>query len=124
MTTKNHDQASGNGDGEEAVCYLCLDGGDDNAGQPLRRDCACHGTDAGFVHLACLTDYAEIKSKQARSTNEFVNPWRECPGCQQYYQNELSINIATKFVSFARRQYPKDTGRQVEALYVKLAALR
>ena len=38
----------------EAVCYLCLDGGADDAGQPLRRDCACRGTDAGFVHLACL----------------------------------------------------------------------
>ena len=34
---------------------------DDNSDQPLRRDCACRGADAGFVHLACLTDYAEIK---------------------------------------------------------------
>jgi hypothetical protein len=51
---------------EEAVCYLCLDGGLDEAGQTLRRDCACRGTDAGFVHLSCLTGYAESKSKQAR----------------------------------------------------------
>ena len=49
---------------EEAVCYLCLDGGvDDDSGQPLQRDCACRGTDAGFVHLSCLTDYAANKSK-------------------------------------------------------------
>ena len=42
----------------EAVCYVCLDGGDDDeAGQPLRRDCACRGTDAGFVHLSCLAAY-------------------------------------------------------------------
>jgi hypothetical protein len=50
---------------KEAVCYLCLDGGVDNDdGQPLRRDCACRGTDAGFVHLACLTKYAETKSNK------------------------------------------------------------
>ena len=36
------------------ACYLCLDGGVDDADQPVRRDCACRGTDAGFVHLACL----------------------------------------------------------------------
>jgi hypothetical protein len=58
---------------------LCLDGGDDEDGQPLRRDCACRGTDAGFVHLSCLTNYAETKSKQALVMNEFVTefvkPW-------------------------------------------------
>ncbi len=106
---------------EEAECYLCLDGGDDDeAGQPLRRDCACRGTDAGFAHLSCLAAFAESKSKQARSMDEFRNPWGECPGCHQYYQNELAVDIATKFVSFARRQYPKDTGRQVDSLQVKL----
>jgi hypothetical protein len=54
---------------------------------------------------------------------EFTDPWRECPGCHQYYQNELRIDIATKFVFFVRRQYPQDTQKQVEALEVKLRAL-
>ena len=49
-----------------AVCYLCLDGGLDEAGQSLRRDCACRGTDAGFVHLSCLAELAASKSMQAR----------------------------------------------------------
>jgi hypothetical protein len=111
------------GDNGEAVCYLCLDGGLDDAGQSLRRDCACRGTDAGFVHLACLTDYAETKSKQSRDMKEFVNPWETCPGCHQEYQNELAVDIATKFVSFVRRQYPDDTKRLVESLYLKLYAL-
>jgi hypothetical protein len=107
-----------------AVCYLCLDGGLDDANQPLRRDCACRGTDAGFVHLSCLAEFAETKSKQARvDMNEFINPWIACPSCHQYYQNELAINIASKFVSFVRRQYPHDTPLQVEALDVKLCAL-
>jgi hypothetical protein len=108
---------------EEAVCYLCLDGGDDEAGQPVRRDCACRGTDAGFVHLSCLAEYAATKSKQANGMNEFVQPWRVCPGCHQVYQNELGIDIASEFVSFVRRQYPDDTRRQVEALHVKKCAL-
>jgi len=102
---------------------LFLDGGDDDAGQPLRRDCACRGTDAGFFHLSCLTDYAETKSKQASDMQEFIEPWIDCPNCHQIYQNELRIDIATRFVSFVRRQYPRDTQRQVEALHMKMAAL-
>jgi hypothetical protein len=113
---------------EEAVCYLCLDGGVDKSDQPLRRDCACRGTDAGFVHLSCLTKYAATKSihqaiHQARGMIEFVKPWETCPGCHQKYQNELAIDIASKFVSFVRRQYPSDTQRQVESLNLKLRAL-
>jgi hypothetical protein len=106
-----------------AVCYLCLGGGADEADQPLRRDCACRGTDAGFVHLSCLTGYAETKSKQSRDMNEFIQSWHTCPSCHQEYQNELAIDIANKFVQFVRRQYPDDTQRQVEALYLKLRAL-
>jgi hypothetical protein len=110
-------------DDEVAVCYLCHDGGTDKADQPLRRDCACRGTDAGYVHLSCLAEYAAAKSMQARDMNEFSNTWELCPGCNQYYQNELAVDIATKFVSFVQRQYPDDTQKQVESLYVKLSAL-
>jgi hypothetical protein len=107
-----------------AVCYLCLGGGaDDDDGQPLRRDCACRGTDAGFVHLACLAEYAETKSKLARDVTEFRKPWRDCPSCHQKYQNKLAIDIATEFVSFVRRQYPDNTRMQVVALNSKLRAL-
>ena len=108
---------------EAAVCYLCLDGGSDETDQPLRRDCACRGKDAGFVHLACLASYAIAKSMQTNEMNEFRKPWRDCPSCHQAYQNELGIDIASEFVSFVRRQYPDDTQRQVEALYGKLNAL-
>jgi hypothetical protein len=52
--------SGGIGDGE-FVCYLCLDGDLDDDGQPLRRDCACRGTDAGFVHLSCLADMQQLK---------------------------------------------------------------
>ena len=108
-------------DGDEPVCYSCLDTG--VADQPLRRDCSCRGTDAGFVHLACLTGFAEAKSVQASESIEFSEPWRECPSCHQEYQNDFGIDIASKFVSFVRRQYPDDTQRQVESLHLKLYAL-
>ena len=108
----------------EPSCYLCHETAD-KSGQSLRRDCACRGTDAGFVHLSCLTEYAAAKSKgwDGRVMNELVQPWETCPGCHQYYQNELAVDIATKFVSFVRRQYPDDTQKQVESLTVKRAAL-
>jgi hypothetical protein len=57
---------------EEAVCYLCLDGGVDKSDQPLRRDCACRGTDAGFVHLSCLTGFASTKSMLASGMIEWT----------------------------------------------------
>ena len=109
----------------EAMCYLCHETEADDDGQPLLRDCACRGTDAGFVHLSCLTEYAAAKSKgwDGRVMNELVQPWETCPGCHQYYQNELAVDIASEFVSFVRRQYPDDTQRQVESLYAKLVAL-
>jgi hypothetical protein len=54
---------------------------------------------------------------------ECIKPWRECPGCHQCYQNELGIDITSEFVSFVRRQYPRDTRMQVETLDLKLRAL-
>jgi hypothetical protein len=114
-------QTSGH-DGDAAVCYLCLDGGLDDAGQPLQRDCACRGTDAGYVHLACLTNYAIAKSEQARDTGKLRNPWEKCPNCHQQYQNFLAIDLATEFVSYVRRKYPDNTQMQVEALHVKMRA--
>jgi hypothetical protein len=103
-----------------AVCYLCLDAG---LVEPLRRDCACRGTDAGFVHFSCLTKYAASKSELARDVYEFRGPWKDCPSCHQNYQNELAVDIASEFVSFVRRKYPHDTQRQVESLHLKLRAL-
>ena len=108
-------------DGKDAVCYLCLEGGES---EPLRRDCSCRGTDVGYAHLSCLTTFASSKNKEwdGRDTNDFQNPWRLCSNCLQTYQNELRIDIATEFVSFVRRQYPRDTQMQVEALYNKMMA--
>ena len=107
-----------------AVCYLCLDGGADEADQPLRRDCACRGTDAGFVHLFCLTEYLATKNKGTCTISEIIKPWEVCPNCLQEYRNELAVDIATKCVSYVRGTYPRDTRILVDALFLKLRALK
>ena len=85
---------------------MCLDGGVDEAGQQVRRDCACPGTDAGFVHLSCLTNYATAKNKgwdghniSINDTDQLIKP--VCPNCHKMYQNELAIDIANEYVSVA-----------------------
>ena len=123
MTSNEVDMSSLQADGV-AECYLCLGGDDVDTGQPLRRDCACRGTDAGFVHLSCLVVFAATISKawDGRDMYEFTKPWRVCPGCHQEYQNEFAVDIASAFVTFNRSQYPRDTHKQVETLNLKLNA--
>ena len=50
-------------DDEEDVCWLCLEDGRDESGQPLRRDCSCRGG-SGWAHLPCIVEYAKQKNEQ------------------------------------------------------------
>ena len=52
-----------------AVCWICLDGGVDDMGKPIVRDCACRGSDAGFAHASCIIKYAKQKSEHAVDLN-------------------------------------------------------
>lgn len=80
----------------------CLGAGSDSL--PLRRDC---GTDAGFVHLSCLVDYATRKSERWDGTwHAFSTPWTVCPYCHQRYENELRIYMAAELLSFVKENYP------------------
>ena len=67
-----------------AACWICLEGGADDAGKPIVRDCACRGSDAGFAHASCIVKYAEQNSAQAIQDvlDKFVMPWRFCPICK------------------------------------------
>ena len=92
-----------------ASCYICLDEGCDDEGKPLVRDCSCRGS-AGFAHLSCIVEYAEQKSQQGQQdptppTKAFLAPWEMCPNCNQLYQNQLSLDLASAFVSFAEKAY-------------------
>jgi hypothetical protein len=80
----------------------------DEGGKPLVRDCSCRGDNAGFAHLSCITKYAEQKSKLAATKMDlpaFSRSWRECPNCKQPYQNQISLDLSSNFVSFAEANY-------------------
>ena len=88
-------------------CYICLDEGPDEAGKPLVRDCSCRGDTAGFAHLSCIIEYAEQKSKQAADSDlkAFATPWEECNNCHQPFQNQVTLDLSSAFVSFAEEAY-------------------
>ena len=92
-----------------ATCYFCLEErAADEGGKPLVRDCSCRGDNAGFAHLSCITKYAEQKSKLAATKMDlpaFSRSWRECPNCKQPYQNQISLDLSSNFVSFAEANY-------------------
>ncbi|KAL3798449.1 hypothetical protein ACHAW5_007401 [Stephanodiscus triporus] len=90
---------------EGASCYFCLDEGPDEEGEPLVRDCSCRGDSAGFAHLSCIVHYAEHKSTLEANSPAFTTSWEDCPNCKQPYQNKLSLDLASAFVSFAEVTY-------------------
>ena len=86
------------------------------------------GTNAGFVHLSCLVEYAEKKNTAwievgSRDIKEFRKPWAVCPNCHQHYQNAMSVDVANEFVSFVQKEHPNNKQKQVEALELKLSSL-
>ena len=80
---------------DAATCWLCLDDGPDESGQPLRRDCSCRGN-SGFAHLRCIIDYAAQASRgmsKKKDTSKFVKVWTQCPNCEQGYQHDLADEL-------------------------------
>lgn len=112
-----------------AACYLCLGDEADEEAMPLVRDCSCRGDSAGFAHLDCLIKYAEQKSKGASILGAFDEPWRVCNNCTQLFQNQLSTDMASAFVSFAEATYGHpgnskwDRLKIMSALQLKINAL-
>ena len=110
-----------------AACYFCLGEGPDDVGKPLVRDCSCRGDSAGFAHLSCLTAYAEQKSRAAGDGNSFIDPWEICTNCKQMFRNQLSIDLASAFVSFAEANYAgngmNDKLRVLDSLRHKIEVL-
>ena len=50
-------------DNEGRTCWICLDGGTDEGGRSLVRECSCRGS-AGYVHTSCLIGYVQHKTKK------------------------------------------------------------
>ena len=91
-------------------CWICLENGKDDSGQPVVQGCSCRG-DAGHADISCLTQYAETKSMQHFEKDDperITDPWNECPNCEQEYnRNGVGTRMADGFVSFSRRKFAK-----------------
>jgi hypothetical protein len=108
-------------------CWICL-GDEADKSERLRRDCSCRGTDAGFIHLSCLVEYAKKKNQEwdeagCRDMVALQRPWRDCPNCHQRYENALSVVISNEFVSFILKEQPNNKQKQIEALRFRLSSL-
>ena len=44
-----------------APCWICLEDGPDEKGEPLIRDCACRGETSAGYHLSCIIKFASAK---------------------------------------------------------------
>ena len=128
--TEDH-QHSDNADDEDGDdelhphCWVCLDGdGDCNSWmtswrqwmnnnnstdkvEPLRRDCSCRGL-AGYAHLSCLAEYAMLNQNDLvhwddQQYHKLRTLWTECHVCKQPYQNELSMDMTSVFLTDADR---------------------
>jgi len=107
------------------VCYICLDNGPDESGQPIRRDCSCRGSDCGFAHISCLAKFAEQKTEEwdGYSVGDLSEPWVMCPCCLQPHQNELAVDLANVFVSYVVKRHSSDLLLYLYALDHLLCAL-
>ena len=117
---------------DESSCWICLDDGADEGGNPLVRDCSCRGS-LGLVHLSCLIEYAKhktelkydgrgaIKSSRAAAM-KFRKPWEYCPCCLQWYGGNILHNLAAEFAAFVEEKYADNKSYILEALLLKLEA--
>jgi len=92
---------------DSAACYFSLAEEADKEDMPPVRDCSCRGDSAGFAHLSCLAKYAEQKCKGAYDGDiqSFIEPWETCNNCNQPFQNQLAVELASALVLFAEATY-------------------
>ncbi|KAL9187256.1 hypothetical protein ACHAXT_001359 [Thalassiosira profunda] len=111
-----------------ASCWICLEEGPDDAGNPLVRECSCRGDSAGFAHVSCLIEYAEKKCVSTIGTNQesfdaaWLKPFTVCPNCNQKYRGELAIELATARVDLVDKKQ-LDPVFRLAALQEKLATV-
>ena len=54
-------------------------------------------------YATCLVKYT--KQKCRANFVEFQEPWRICTNCKQPFQNQLSIDLTSSFISFTEEAY-------------------
>lgn len=102
-----------------APCWICLEEGPDEAGEPLVRDCACRGETSAGYHLSCIIKYSIVQidenlksenalasrpsrpSSQSRPTRlrdtladaKFTNKLCTCPNCKTTYDPSIALPV-------------------------------
>ena len=96
-----------------ATCWICLEEGPDDAGQPLMRGCACRGDAAGFAHVTCLAGYASRKSDDIHEKSPMLSncsePWVKCQVCKQPYTGEVKLELHRARVMHVQGQNLQET---------------
>ena len=85
-----------------APCWICLEDGPDDNGEPLVRDCACRGETSAGYHVSCIIDYAKVKTNEAidllerkhKVVKNVHEPWKLCPNCKQPYMGIVLLQLA------------------------------
>ena len=86
-----------------APCWICLEDGPDEAGQPLIRECSCRGESSAGYHLSCIVKYAMVPVNKAIKGSR-VHPapptarFERCPNCKQKYQASICVPLAEALI--------------------------
>ena len=79
-----------------APCYVCLEDGADEAGEPLVRDCSCRGETSAGYHLSCIIKYAKCSTQRlinrgwrGNTEKDVAKSWGSCPNCKGPYQGTV-----------------------------------
>ena len=113
-----------------APCWICLEDGPDENGEPLVRDCACRGETSAGYHLSCLIDYAKSRTDEAvdvmkegkKEIPPFYKPWVFCPNCSQMYKESVRLPLVYGFVATTKNLSETNIVR-FEAKMTLIAAL-
>ena len=105
-----------------APCWICLEDGPDDNGEPLVRDCSCRGETSAGYHVSCIIDYAKGKTSEAIDLREkkqkvveaVYEPWKFCPNCKQPYMSIISLQLAEAWL--------EHTNHLPESHYVRFRA--
>ena len=115
-------------------CWICLCDEPDDTGVLPVRDCSCRGdTGAGYAHLSCLVQYAQMKTMEtlknpSKHKHHLLDAWKKCPICEQSYQHQLALDLANYLVLFvetisSKHNNPIDYVLMVAALRTKVDAI-
>jgi len=76
---------------DDAVCYICLDGG------ALLRGCACRGESAGFVHVGCLAEAAARVPWMNIEGRGNMSRFSYCATCRQFLCGALRLEMGRRW---------------------------